>query len=60
MSADKAVFTRRIMGIETEFGITCTHDGVQAVAPDDIARQLFRPIVDRFRSSNIYTRNGGR
>lgn len=60
MSADKAVFTRRIMGIETEFGITCTHDGAQAVAPDDIARQLFRPIVDRFRSSNIYTLNGGR
>ena len=48
------------MGIETEFGITCTHDGAQAVAPDDIARQLFRPIVDRFRSSNIYTLNGGR
>ncbi|MEJ4112526.1 Pup--protein ligase [Corynebacterium kroppenstedtii] len=60
MSTDNTVFTRRIMGIETEFGITCTHDGIQSVAPDDIARQLFHPIIERFRSSNIYTHNGGR
>lgn len=51
---------RRIMGVETEYGITNVMSSARRLGPDEIARQLFSPIVDRFRSSNIYTSNGSR
>lgn len=51
---------RRIMGVETEYGITNVMDSARRLGPDEISRQLFAPIVEEFRSSNIYTSNGSR
>lgn len=54
-------FTRRIMGIETEYGITCTADGGGArLGAEDIARYLFRPVVERHNSSNVFMPNASR
>lgn len=55
------LFARRIVGVETEYGITAvTGDGGRTLSPDEIARYLFRPIVSRYASSNIFTPNGSR
>jgi len=51
---------RRIMGIETEFGITCTFQGQRRLSPDEVARYLFRRVVSWGRSSNVFLRNGSR
>lgn len=51
---------RRIMGIETEFGITCTFNGQRRLSPDEVARYLFRRVVSWGRSSNVFLRNGSR
>lgn len=53
---------RRIYGIETEYGLTCASlDGeTPPMNADQAARELFRPVVERGRSSNVFTRNGGR
>ncbi|WP_414119810.1 Pup--protein ligase [Corynebacterium nuruki] len=54
------LYTRRIMGLETEFGITSVLDSHRRLGPDEVARHLFSPVVERWRSSNIYWRNGSR
>ncbi|WP_461165778.1 Pup--protein ligase [Tsukamurella serpentis] len=51
---------RRIMGIETEFGVTCTFHGHRRLSPDEIARYLFRRVVSWGRSSNVFLQNGAR
>jgi len=51
---------RRIFGIETEYGITCTFRGQRRLSPDEVARYLFRSVVSWGRSSNVFLRNGGR
>ena len=51
---------RRIFGIETEFGITCTFHGQRRLTPDEVARYLFRRVVSWGRSSNVFLRNGSR
>src|SRR5512142_3064232 len=51
---------RRILGIETEFGITCTFHGQRRLSPDEVARYLFRRVVSWGRSSNVFLRNGAR
>ena len=52
---------RRIVGIETEFGITSVGgEGARSLGPDEIARYLFRPVVERWRSSNVFLENGAR
>ncbi len=51
---------RRIFGIETEFGITCTFHGQRRLGPDEVARYLFRRVVSWGRSSNVFLRNGSR
>ena len=51
---------RRIYGLETEYGVTCTRDGAKALTPDEVARYLFRGIVASSRSSNVFLVNGGR
>ena len=48
------------MGIETEFGITCTFHGQRRLSPDEVARYLFRRVVSWGRSSNVFLRNGSR
>jgi len=53
---------RRIIGVETEYGITCapTGDGLPPLDADHAARELFEPVVQRSRSSNVFTRGGAR
>lgn len=48
------IFTRRIMGVETEYGIS------GKLSPEDTARYLFRPVVAQYSSTNIFTPNGAR
>ena len=53
---------RRVIGIETEYGITCasTTGAVPPLDADHAARELFAPVVARGRSSNVFTRSGAR
>lgn len=52
--------SRRIFGIETEFGVACTFQGQRRLSPDEVARYLFRKVVSWGRSSNVFLRNGSR
>jgi proteasome accessory factor A len=51
---------RRIFGLETEYGVTCTYRGQRRLSPDEVARYLFRRVVSWGRSSNVFLRNGAR
>ncbi len=51
---------RRIFGIETEFGVTCTHQGQRRLTPDEVSRYLFRRVVAWGRNSNVFLGNGSR
>ena len=51
---------RRIFGIETEYGVTCTFNGQRRLSPDEVARYLFRRVVAWGRSSNVFLTNGSR
>src|SRR2546428_1378375 len=35
---------RRIFGLETEYGVTCTYRGQRRLSPDEVARYLFRRV----------------
>ncbi len=48
------IYTRRITGIETEYGIA------GKLSPEDTARYLFRPIVAEYFSTNIFHPNASR
>lgn len=52
--------TRRITGIETEYGITLTLDGTRRLGPDEIARYMFRPVIAKYGATNVFTVNAGR
>src|SRR5437899_5645058 len=51
---------RRIFGLETEYGVTCTYKGQRRLSPDEVARYLFRRVVSWGRSSSVFLRNGAR
>src|ERR1700755_1722262 len=51
---------RRIFGLETEYGVTCTYRGQRRLSPDEVARYLFRRVVSWGRSSNVFLANGAR
>lgn len=51
---------RRIFGLETEYGVTCTFKGQRRLSPDEVARYLFRKVVSWGRSSNVFLKNGSR
>ena len=51
---------RRIFGIESEYGVTCTLKGQRRLSPDEVARYLFRKVVSWGRSSNVFLANGAR
>src|SRR3978361_1512363 len=51
---------RRIYGVETEFGVTCTFHGQRRLSPGEVARYLFRRVGSWGRSSNVFLRNGSR
>jgi proteasome accessory factor A len=48
------------MGIENEYGVTCTFRGQRRLSPDEVARYLFRRVVSWGRSSNVFLKNGAR
>src|SRR5262245_56649995 len=51
---------RRIFGVETEYGVTCTFRGQRRLSPDEVARYLFRRVVSWDRSSYVFLPNGAR
>ena len=53
---------RRVIGIETEYGLTCaTRSGARATHDADAAAHLlFEPFAQGGRAPNLYLRNGGR
>ena len=51
---------RRIVGLENEYGVTCTLKGQRRLSPDEVARYLFRRVVSWGRSSNVFLENGAR
>src|SRR5258707_2053134 len=51
---------RRILGVETEYGLPCSFRGQRRLSPDEVARYLFRGVVSWGRSSNVFLRNGSR
>ncbi|NDK30394.1 Pup--protein ligase [Nesterenkonia haasae] len=51
---------RRVYGVETEFGLTHRPETGRGLPPDELARYLFRPVVEFGRSSNIFIPNGSR
>ena len=51
---------RRIFGLESEYGVTCTFRGQRRLSPDEVARYLFRRVVSWGRSSNVFLENGAR
>ena len=48
------------MGLENEYGVTCTIRGQRRLSPDEVARYLFRRVVSWGRSSNVFLANGAR
>ncbi|AZA11418.1 Pup--protein ligase [Corynebacterium gerontici] len=55
------VFARRVTGIETEYGITCIQEGgAKRLPAEEIARYMFRPVVEQWSSSNVFLTNGSR
>ncbi|MBP1632892.1 MAG: pafA, partial [Acidobacteria bacterium] len=51
---------RRIVGVENEYGVSCTLHGQRRLSPDEVARYLFRRVVSWGRSSNVFLENGAR
>lgn len=50
---------RRIFGVETEYGVSLT-GGHGACSAGQVAMAMFRSLVERNRSTNIYLSNGAR
>jgi len=48
------------VGLENEYGVTCTSRGQRRLSPDEVARYLFRRVVSWGRSSNVFLVNGAR
>lgn len=48
---------RRIFGIETEYGLST---GRRGAGPEELARALFRPVVEEYSSSNVFLPNASR
>ncbi|MDY2941611.1 MAG: proteasome accessory factor PafA2 family protein [Varibaculum sp.] len=54
--------TSRVIGLETEYGITCasTAAGVAPMNAEAAAAELFAPLQQQYRSTNVFLPNGGR
>ncbi|WP_432557361.1 Pup--protein ligase [Granulicoccus sp. GXG6511] len=57
---EQPFLTRRIYGLETEFGVICNTLGHRRLSADEAARHLFRDVVAWGRSSNVFLANGSR
>ena len=51
---------RRILGLETEFGLHFDAPNARAVTPEEVAGHLFHSVVEWGRSSNVFLTNGAR
>lgn len=51
---------RRIMGLETEFGLHFDAPHSRSVTPEEVAGHLFHSVVEWGRSSNVFLTNGSR
>ena len=51
---------RRIFGLESEYGASCTQDGFAILTPEVLARHLFEEIVPSPRYPNTFLQNGAR
>src|SRR2546430_4459018 len=51
---------RRIFGVETEYGLTCSFRGQRRLSPDEVAVYLSGGVVSWGGSSNVSLRNGSR
>jgi proteasome accessory factor A len=51
---------KRILGLDSEYGVTCVFRGQPRLSPDEVARDLFRRVVSGDRSSDVLLRNGAR
>ncbi|MBO3129416.1 Pup--protein ligase [Dermatophilus congolensis] len=52
--------TSRVMGVETEYGVSFTYEGRRRLSGDEAARAMFRDIIGRHRTSNVFTDSGAR
>jgi proteasome accessory factor A len=52
--------SRRIFGIETEFGLHLDHQSDRKVTVEEVAGALFHSVVQWGRSSNVFLPNGAR
>jgi hypothetical protein len=50
---------RRIFGLESEYGITCTRPGRPVLTPEVLARYLFDEIAPSPRYPRVFLENGG-
>ncbi|MDY3127592.1 MAG: Pup--protein ligase [Corynebacterium sp.] len=49
------------MGVETEYGLSAqAFPERRQITPDEAARELFRPVIQEYNSSNVFTPNGSR
>ncbi|GHD12736.1 Pup--protein ligase [Zhihengliuella salsuginis] len=51
---------RRVFGIETEFGLAYSPSGPGRLTPEEVAKYLFRHVIEFGRSSNVFLTNGSR
>jgi proteasome accessory factor A len=51
---------RRIFGLESEYGLTCTRAGRCVLSPDVLARYLFEELVPNPKYPNVFLENGAR
>ncbi|RZU61406.1 Pup--protein ligase [Zhihengliuella halotolerans] len=51
---------RRVFGIETEYGLSFSPAGHGRLTPEEVAKYLFRYVIEFGRSSNIFLTNGSR
>jgi proteasome accessory factor A len=58
--AQEVAPARRIMGLETEFGLHFDAPNSRAVTPEEVAGHLFHSVVEWGRSSNVFLTNGSR
>ncbi len=50
----------RVIGLETEYGISCTLDGRKGLPQEEVARRLFSNVVSWGKTSNVFLENGAR
>jgi len=48
------------MGLETEYGVHAVHPTKRPLAPDEVARYMFKPVITWGNSSNVFISNGSR